>query len=72
MTRKDDTQIAKEGLALARLFYSGMGYQVKEGYRFDLATHPQEARCWNMACVAYDHIAGTDLQSAVDALEEEP
>jgi hypothetical protein len=42
-----------------------MGHQVKKGYRFDLATHPQEVMVWNMAVLAYDHIAATDIENAL-------
>jgi len=64
--QKTDKQIAKEGNELARKFYECMGYVVPEGYRFDQAGHPQEIAMWNMAVIAYEHINGTDLQSAVD------
>jgi hypothetical protein len=63
---KTDKEIAREGNELARLFYQHMGYEVPKGYRFDLAHHPQEIAMWNMAVMAYEHINGTDLQSAAD------
>lgn len=69
--RKSDKKIFREGLELARKFYLMMGCKVEGGYRFDLASHPQEVGCWNMACVAYDHINGTDLQSAADEVGNE-
>ena len=68
---KSNADVVKAGNALARMFYASMGYAVPPGYRFDQATHPQEVGCWNMACIAYDHIEGTDLQSAADE-EEQP
>jgi hypothetical protein len=63
--RKTDTQLIREANELARLLYRRMGYQVKAGYRFDRATHPQESACWSMVVTAYDHIAGTDLENAL-------
>lgn len=63
---RTEKQLVGEGNELAREFYRCMGYVRPDGYRFDKATHPQEILCWNMACLAYDHIEGTDLQSAAD------
>jgi len=65
-------QIVADGNELARQFYQSMGYVVPEGYRFDEATHPQEQGCWTMACIAYDHIQGTDLTECLaEWLDEE-
>lgn len=33
----------------ARLIYSTMGYEVKKGYDFSNATHPQERTCYTIA-----------------------
>lgn len=68
---KSDAEIVAAANELARSFYSMMGYRVPEGYRFDRATHPQELGCWNMAVMAYDHIEGTDVDAALDNLDEE-
>lgn len=57
--------------ALARQFYLMHGHQVPEGYRFDQAHHPQERAMWAMAVLAYDEIEGTDVESALDELEDE-
>lgn len=48
-----------------------MGYVVPDSYRFYAATHPQERLCWHMAVTAYDHIEGTDVEAALDDLEED-
>ena len=65
-----DRQLADAGNALARQFYAAMGYAVDEGYRFDNATHPQEALCWQLACIAYEKLAATELDSATYAYDE--
>ena len=59
-------EIVKDANALARVFYSLLGYQVGEGYRFDQATHPQEVAMWRMAVIAYENIEGTDVEDALD------
>ncbi len=54
---------------LARKFYELRGYLVKEGYRFDQATHPHEIEAWNAAVLAFEFIEGTDVQNALDEIE---
>lgn len=39
--------------ALARLFYSMMGYEVPENYDFSKARHPTEKMVWHFADVSY-------------------
>ncbi len=63
-------EIGDAGLELARRFYRRMGYVQREGYRFDLATHPQERLCWEMACDAFDQIMGTDLNEVMNELND--
>lgn len=67
---KTDEQIVAEANELARRFYESFGYVVPEGYRFDEATHPQECGMWNLACIAYEELAATDLQDALTNLDE--
>lgn len=55
---------------LARRFYRRMGCERPKGFRFDKATHPQEQMCWEMACDAADHFFGTDIESALDDLDD--
>lgn len=64
-------QIVADANALARVFYCLLGYQVKDGYRFDQATHPQEEAMWRMAVVAYENIEGTDVEDALSEVLEE-
>ena len=61
----------KEANQLARKFYARLGYVVPVGYRFDKATHPQEAACWGMVELAYDHIEGTELSEVLAEQDEE-
>lgn len=67
-TEKD---IVADANALARVFYGILGYQVQPGYRFDEATHPQEQAMWKMAVIAYENIEGTDVEDALNQLEDE-
>lgn len=62
-------EIVNDCNELSRLFYKAMGYVVKKGYRFDRATHPQERAVWDQAVVAFEFIEGTDVESALDELE---
>lgn len=65
-----DQEIVDKANELARKFYSLRGYAVKEGYRFDRATHPHEVEAWNAAVLAFDFIQGTDVQNALDEIAE--
>ena len=67
---KTDQQIVAACNALARRFYAMLGYQVDEHFLFYEARHPQERGVWNMAVMAYEHIAGTDVEEALEALTE--
>lgn len=67
---KTDVELVAACNALAREFYLAHGYGVPDGYRFDAATHPQEVGMWNLAVLAYDFIAGTDIENALCNLDE--
>lgn len=64
-------EVVAEGSELARKMYKAQGYEVREGYEFYNATHPQESGCWVPACIAYDHIEGTDLEECLHEWLEE-
>jgi hypothetical protein len=67
---KTAQQIVDDCNALARQFYASMGYVVPDGYKFYEAHHPQERGMWAQAVMAYDHIEGTDVESALSELED--
>ena len=67
----DDEQIVAKANDLAREFYYRMGYQVKEGYRFDRATHPQEVMCWEFAAIAFERLRDTDIDNALAEIGED-
>lgn len=67
---KTPQQIVDQTNNLARQFYRCNGYDVPTGYRFDLATHPQERQMWDMACLAFDELLQTDPNDALIELEE--
>ena len=67
---KTDQQVVDECNNLARQFYLMHGCEVPDDYKFYTAEHPMEAGCWNMAVLAYDHIEGTDVESALAWLDD--
>lgn len=69
-TPKTARELVDECNQLARLFYKSHGYEVPDDYRFYDARHPQELSMWNMAVLAYDHIARTDIENALSELED--
>lgn len=64
-------QIVDNANILAAKFYSSLGYQVEKGYRFDQAKHPQEQQMWDFACISFDLIQGTDVEDALQQLQDE-
>jgi hypothetical protein len=68
---KTPAQIVASANSLARLFYAQQGYEVPEGSRFDKARHPQERLMWNLACLAYEEIEGTEPEAALDEMGDD-
>lgn len=68
---KTPAQIVASANSLARLFYAQRGYVVPEGYRFDKARHPQERQMWELACLAYGEIEGTEPEAALDEMGDD-
>jgi len=66
-----DKEIVNLANALAREIYTLRGYNVPEGYRFHLATHPHEREAWTAACAAFAMLKETDPDDALDGLDEE-
>lgn len=67
---RTEQEIVADANALARVFYSLLGYQVPAGYRFDQATHPQEKAMWAMVVIAYENIEGTDVEDALACIND--
>lgn len=60
--------------ALAREFYSLMGYVVPDDFLFygpSPRRHPQESLCWRMAEVAFDMLLETDLEDVLGECEDD-
>lgn len=67
-TSRTDQQIVDQTNELARQLYALRGYTVREGYRFDKATHPHEVEAWQGACAAQLLLTDTDPNEALDNL----
>jgi hypothetical protein len=70
MTERTDEEVVEQTNELARAMYLILGYQAREGFRFDQATHPQEVDIWSMACQAQIMLTDTDPDDALSNLEE--
>lgn len=68
---KTSEEIVTAGLEFARRVYMAHGYRVEEGYKFYEARHPQEKGMWNLAVIAFEDIAGVDLEEALANTEED-
>lgn len=60
-----DEQIVERGLELARAFYKAAGYTVARGFKFYESQHPQELHMWDLAVIAFEQLAQTDLWDAL-------
>lgn len=67
---RTDKQVVDQTNELARKLYSLRGYEVREGYRFDLATHPHEVEAWEGACAAQLMLTDTDPADALANLDD--
>lgn len=67
---RTEQQIINQTNELARQLYAIRGYTVRQGYRFDQATHPHEVEAWEGACVAQRLLTNTDPADALDNLED--
>jgi hypothetical protein len=65
---RTDQEIVDQTNELARRLYAIRGYEVKEFYRFDKATHPQEIEAWQGACEAQKMLTDTDPEDALGNL----
>ena len=63
-------EVVDEANALAREFYALSGNVVREGYCFELATHPQEQLMWAMAVAAFDRLRATSVDDCLSELTE--
>lgn len=66
-----DKELIDQANALARRFYAAMGYIVKSGFQFYNVAHPQERLCWELARIAFEELRDTDIEDALNNLEDE-
>lgn len=64
-------QIMQQTNELASKFYALRGNKERPGYRFDQATHPQEVKAWEAACIAQRMLTNTDPMDALSDMEDE-
>lgn len=66
---RTEQEIVDQTNELARTLYHLRGYEVREGYRFDLATHPHEVEAWAGACAAQLLLTDSESSGSVSELE---
>jgi len=62
---RTEQQIIDQTNDLARELYKLTGNDVKKGYDFYNATHPQEKLAWEGACAAQLMLTDTDPEEAI-------
>ncbi|MGX0940270.1 hypothetical protein ACUXQ2_006369 [Cupriavidus metallidurans] len=67
---RTDKQVVEQTNELARQLYELLGYHVRQGYRFDKATHPHEVEAWRGACAAQRLLTDTDPEDALANVED--
>lgn len=66
-----DRELIDAAIELAGEFYKIMGYIHREGFKYYDSKHPQEQAVWNMACIAFSDIRGSDVMGALNNIEDE-
>ena len=67
-------EIVDQTNEIARIIYKGMGYTSPEGFEFHTETinrHPHEENCWASACEIQELMTGTEVDDAIEELEDE-
>lgn len=67
---RTEQQVIDQTNELARKLYELRGYNAREGYRFDQATHPHEVEAWEGACAAQRMLTDTDPMDALADIED--
>lgn len=68
LTEEELLKIAHE---LSHKFYNIMGYHPRADYKLYQSRHPQEQRCWQMACLVMDQYHETDMECVLQELGED-
>ena len=68
---RTDQEIFEQTNKLARRFYSIIGKEVEEDYRFDLADHPEEKLMWEFACEAQLELTDTDINDVLLEIQDD-
>lgn len=71
-THLSDAELVNAAHDLAVKFYRLIGYEHKSGHKklYD-SQHPTEQAMWQMACVAFEEIRGSDVECALEAVRGE-
>lgn len=67
-------EIVDQTNEIARIIYARRGYQTPVGTEFHTETinrHPHETQCWEAACEIQELLTETDVNDALDELEDE-
>ena len=68
---RTNKELADAAIELAGKFYSLQGYKHRPGFKYWQSPHPQEQLVFEMACVAFEVIRGSDVVDAIADLEDE-
>ncbi len=71
METMTNRELVDAAIKLAGKFYSMMGYVQRDGFEYWKSPHPMERRVFDMACVAFEDIRGSDVMDAISDLESE-
>lgn len=64
-------ELVDAAIELAGEFYAMQGYSHRLGFKYWESPHPHERLCFEMVCVAFETIRGSDVMDAVSELEDE-
>lgn len=64
-------ELVNAAIELAGQFYAMQGYTHRAGFKYWESPHPHEQLVFEMACLAFEFIRGSDVMDAIADLEDE-
>ncbi|WGL99668.1 hypothetical protein QE177_04315 [Arsenophonus sp. aPb] len=66
-----DEELVNAAIALANDFYRLHGYVARKNFKYWESSHPQEQLIFEMVCLAFEKIRGSDVMGAIENIEAE-
>ncbi len=71
MKTMTNEELVNAAIELADDFYRLHGFEPKKNFKYWESSHPQEQLIFEMACLAFEKIRGSDVMEAIEDIEAE-